>query len=419
MKKVTVMNAYTWFNKGDAGILLGTLNEINRIFKKEDIEINILSFTPEVDFQHYSKVENIKGVYSNILNPYPFNKTKKGKLLAISKLAYNACLNTVLFFLFKGLAFKKIKQLNVLKDSDIIIVCGGGFLGGKKFNSLMHLYQIFLATFLRKPVVIWGTSIEPPSNNVLKKITEKILRRTTHILPREEVTYNYVQTFMNKDKFSFTPDLAFMVPKENSEEVDTIWNNLIPKNKVIIGLTVRDWHFPRSHDKVKALGNYKDSIVETITTISKEINAVFIFIPQVIFQGDDDRIIAKEIKSKLIDKESLIILENDISPNEIKELISRFDIFLGTRMHSNIFALGVNIPTVAIAYEFKTNGIMGVLELDDYVIDIEDVTSEKLIKKVRECYSEREVLKKKISIKIPEVQNNIKEKSIFLEELIS
>ncbi|MGI8351378.1 polysaccharide pyruvyl transferase family protein [Niallia circulans] len=417
MKKITVMNAYTWFNKGDAGILLGTLNEINRVFSKENIEINILSFTPEVDNSHYGKVENVKRVYSNILNPYPFNKTKKGKFIAITKLAYNAILNTILFFIFRGLAFKKMKQLSILKESDIIIVCGGGFLGGKKFNSLMHLYQIFIATFLERPVVIWGTSIEPPSNSVLKKITERILKRTTHILPREEVTYNYVQTFMNKDQFSFTPDLAFMVPKENSEEVEYIWDNLIPRNKKIIGLTVRDWHFPRSEDKEKALENYKKTIVETITTISQELNSVFVFIPQVIFQGDDDRIIAKEIKSKLEKQESLIILENDISPNEIKELISRFDMFLGTRMHSNIFALGAEVPTVAIAYEHKTNGIMGVLELDDYVIDIEDVTPEKLNNLVNKCYKQNKELRNKIAIKIPEVQNRIKEKSAFIRTI--
>ena len=46
MKKITITNAYTWYNKGDAGILLGTVNTLKKIYKDEQIQINVLSFTP-------------------------------------------------------------------------------------------------------------------------------------------------------------------------------------------------------------------------------------------------------------------------------------------------------------------------------------------------------------------------------------
>ena len=62
MKKITITNGYTWYNKGDAGILLGTVNAIKDIYGN-DVEINILSFTPEEDKKRYCRDKNIKNVF--------------------------------------------------------------------------------------------------------------------------------------------------------------------------------------------------------------------------------------------------------------------------------------------------------------------------------------------------------------------
>ena len=83
-------------------------------------------------------------MYSNILNPHPYKHTKIGKIIAIFKLFFKML---KLQFLMKFNLKKTIKNneiLNALNESDIIIVCGGGLLGGKKFDSLQHLYQIYI-----------------------------------------------------------------------------------------------------------------------------------------------------------------------------------------------------------------------------------------------------------------------------------
>ena len=65
--KITITNAYTWYNKGDAGILLGTIEALKKIYYGKNLEINILSFTPEEDRKRYCTDNIIKNVYSNIL----------------------------------------------------------------------------------------------------------------------------------------------------------------------------------------------------------------------------------------------------------------------------------------------------------------------------------------------------------------
>ena len=65
MKKIVVTNAYTWYNKGDAGILLGIINAM-KDFYNNNVEFEVLSFTPNEDKKRYCKDEKIKDVYSNI-----------------------------------------------------------------------------------------------------------------------------------------------------------------------------------------------------------------------------------------------------------------------------------------------------------------------------------------------------------------
>ncbi|MBI6004193.1 polysaccharide pyruvyl transferase family protein [Clostridium perfringens] len=417
MKKITITNGYTWYNKGDAGILLGTVNAIKEIFG-ENIEINILSFTPDEDKKRYCKDSIIKDVYSNVLNPYPFKKTFWGKKLAILKLFTNISINYLNINLLKDRFVENNENIKILKESDLIVVCGGGFLGGKKFNSFMHLYQMYINSKFDKPVILWGTSIEPFKNNIVKYFTEKQLNNLTHIFPRETITYDYLkESDIKEDKFTIIPDMAFML--ENKDEKFEFINKLRDEFDCLFGLTVREWSFPNVENAGKAKENYINAICETIIEFSEEKNAVFIFIPQVIFEGDDDSIVANEIRDRLPKKykKHFIINKEDWSPVQIKSIIGNFDMFVGTRMHSNIFATSMAVPTVAIAYEKKTNGIMETVGLSDYIVEIDTITSKELIDKINKCYKNREFIHQSLEKRILEVREEILNKSEFIKEL--
>ena len=153
MKKITITNAYTWDNKGDAGILLGIIEELKKIYNG-DVEFTILSFTPEKDEKHYCEDITVKKVYSNILNPHPYKHTKIGKIKAMLKLAVRAVKISIGLKFNRENTIKTEKSIQALNESDIIVVCGGGFLGGKKLESLMHLYQIDVNTQFNKPVFV-------------------------------------------------------------------------------------------------------------------------------------------------------------------------------------------------------------------------------------------------------------------------
>ena len=406
MKKIMITNAYTWDNKGDAGILLGIVEELKKIFN-HDVEFTILSFTPSKDAEQYCKDKTIRHIYSNILNPHPYVHTKVGKIKAIIKLMIKALKTSFGLTFFRDRMIEKDEVIEALEQSDIIVVCGGGFLGGKKLESLMHLYQIDINTKFNKPVYVMGTSIEPINNKIVKYYTEKILKKVNFVYAREEITEKYLSTFLKTTQHDIIPDMAFMLGQKETEV--SFISELRKKGKNLVGITVRKWNFPNSMDKETAKNRYSTEVAKFIEECIQKYNFIFIFIPQVIVEYASDVDMAKEIreKLKLENQESFLIREDDWSPVEIKNIIGKLDFFVGTRMHSNIFATSMCIPTLAIAYEKKTNGIMQTVNLENYVEEIENISSESLVKKMDLMIRNKKKITETLNKRIPEIKDEI------------
>lgn len=377
-KKIVITNAYTWYNKGDAGILLGTINTLKQIHGEKNVEFTILSFTPDEDKKRYCKDKSIKNVYSNVLNPHPYKHTKLGKIIAIIKLIIKYIYLYMMSNLNLKHLIKKYDNFKELNECDYIVVCGGGFLGGKKLDSLMHVFQMYINTKFNKNIYVMGTSIEPMKNKIVKYFTNNVLKKMTHIFARETITYEYLKSVVSNDKITLIPDMAFML--EDKSEKSKYVSDLRCDSDKIYGITVRKWNFPNYNNPVKLMENYMNSLAEFMNKEIEQNKSAFIFIPQVIVSHGDDSEIAIEIRNRMKEKNrnKFLILHDDISPIEIKSLISNLDFFIGTRMHSNIFATSMGVPTIAIAYEKKTNGIMHTVGLDDYVIEMDEITESKL-----------------------------------------
>lgn len=406
MKKITITNAYTWYNKGDAGILLGIVETLKRIYSDE-VSIDVLSFTPEEDKIRYCKDNTIKNVYSNVLNPHPYKHTKIGKIKAVIKLIFSMLYQLILVNTSKKKLVNKYENYRSLNESDYIVVCGGGFLGGRKFDSLMHLFQIYINTKFEKKVIMMGTSIEPITNKFVKKMTERILKKVDYIYAREVITYEYLKEFMPENKFELIPDMAFML-EDVKEELEYV-NELKKGFKHVYGLTVRKWDFPEEKNGKELFAKYKKELAKFIEYKAKKDNSLFVFVPQVIVEHGNDANVAKEIRDLIQEdlKKHFVILEDDIHPNEVKQLIWNFDFFIGTRMHSNIFATSMGVPTIAIAYEKKTNGIMHTVELDDYVLEMNSLCFEDLVDKSNSQLKNNKEIRKQLENRIKEIRKEI------------
>ena len=296
-------------------------------------------------------------------------------------------------------------------NADIVISCGGGFLNDYSVRSLINnLVKISLSTVLRKPTVIYGQSIGPFQRRLWAIITAQVLKRVDMILIREEISRELLKNLgVDKPRVFLTADAAFtLCPVDKKSVLKLMLREKIdPEDRPLVGITVRKWFFPKSNRPLDEYENYLYTIGRVIDYIVDRMDATIILLPQVtVHPNDDDRFAATKLCQLVKHPEHVRNLVTDFSPQEIKGIIGELDLFIGTRMHSNIFALAMRVPTVAISYEHKTEGIMSMLGLQRYVIPIDKLRFEDIIAKVDDAWENREKLREDLLPKIKKMQAN-------------
>jgi len=403
-KKILIADSYSYLNKGDAGIILGMIQNLNEYFDKP--EITLISITPKIDSHRYPKnIHTVKSPFRII-----YEEENIIKKLAILFNIFSIILSAVFYRMKNERISNKTNHriLNIYFEADVILIAGGdkyydydsSFISA--VNGFPKLCELLLGVILNKKIILNAQSGGPFNNKYKNRIFKFLFDRSDLITVREEISESYYESLNLKTDTILTADSAF-IKYNDSQKNDRIESLLIEhelnSSKPVAGLTVREWHFP---DQDSDIEEYLSGIESTIQLLLSK-NYKIVLFPQVIGPDTDDRDISMELCQK-IDNNNIIVLEEDFSVSELRYLIGFCQMFVGTRMHSNIFALCERVPLVAIAYRHKTQGIMRMFGLEDYVVDIDKVDDE-LVNITKTVESNKLSIKKKIKSKLPQIRS--------------
>ena len=365
MSKYLITNVYCYQNRGDAGIIYSMIDNIRS--RDRAAEITLMSLWPYLDQGRYGNVEVVPSIL-------PISRIKNKYLRGFSNL------NRLVGILISGkFGFSDAKQ--AFRNADIVVSCGGGFMQCRNIKEFLNVFiyhyaQLYYAKRIKKDYIVFAQTIGP-FNNITIKILSSVLKKAKAVLSREKISFNYVKTNFPTVRNILTGDAAFLLNPAKEDQLLEQSDN----NKTKVGITVRHWLYPGYNSKVKE-DNYVTAIVKFIIQLQHERNYEIYFMSQVIGPlDDDDRIITRKILSLLENTQNVHLIGENLDPRQLKRLYGQMDFFVGTRMHSNIFALGEGIPCLAISYDQKTNGIMQAFGLDEYVIDINSIQPKQLITK--------------------------------------
>ena len=112
---------------------------------------------------------------------------------------------------------------------------------------------------------------------------------------------------------------------------------------------------------------------------------------------DDDRILSRKMAAA-VDSDRVVVSTSDCSPEEFKAMIGSTDIFITVRMHAAILATSMGVPTLAIAYEYKTNGIMEMLGVGEYVLSIDNLRLNEVIAKIDSLRHNKDKIRKTLAL---------------------
>jgi len=297
---------------------------------------------------------------------------------------------------FDDKTYQTVKQFHEAKT---IFVKGGGFIhayGEKTAPYLMwyFLFYVRLAKALGKKVVFLPNSYGPFIGLTVKQQVRTVFNQLDLVYARENVSSKSLGDLLGK-KIPVEMDLGFFLEKGSQDEALKILQkyNLKTHDK-IVGVTIRPWRFPGLSNPEGLYKNYIDSVVDlTKHMLSKGYKVALCNQSLGPNSHEDDRNAIRDLLAQVQDPNIIWINEN-LPCDTLKALYSNFYFFIGTRFHSIIFSLTSLVPSIAIGYGGnKALGIMGDFSLDDYVVQIQDVQSDGLIKMFDKAILEYDAIK--------------------------
>lgn len=365
--KYTLINCYSDNNRGDLAIIIATI----KLLKEHDQQAHISGVSTYNDSDPwYSSEHKILKNYIPVL-PSIYGVVNIGKshstLLKIFRFFYD----TIRMFISLALPKKLVKvmytskertTIDLLTSSDYVISKGGSFICSddsiRSQIALIRLLYIFILCIkLGKPPVILCQSIGPYSGLITRLLTNYVLTRCSAVVLREDVcidSYDYIKL---PDKTYVSTDIAFYA-EAITLPVDL---DFVP-DRMSIGITIKNVELKLNDD-------YINMFVDAIKhCVSKHNGEIYIF-PHVTIDNDIDN--SFEVYKRLPDsiKPHVVVLSNNYHALHLKHIYKNMNVFIGTRLHSTIFALSENVPSICITYHgTKALGVFKTLKMEEYVL---------------------------------------------------
>jgi colanic acid/amylovoran biosynthesis protein len=417
--KILITWVGNWLDKGEAAMIIATAKALREKFPNVSITILIPPPPQEIDIVKYSEynLKVLPGILSRFFSIMPKLQILKFKvpkaMVALPVFLALTIKNIVWLVVYKGLRIDagflirdNQDTVKEYRDADWIIFCGGQNITNL---NLIALYEIIFSKMLEKPVMIWANSLGPFNPKYIRPIVKGVLNKVDLITTREATSKKILDDIGVTAPTFVTADAAFTLPSISREEAISLIEREteIPKNELMAGISAIPWNFPgEKGDANKKFENYLEALAGGADHLIEKLNAHVLFFPQVILPPmKDDRPISMKVFNKIKNKSNVTVLTDDYTPEQIKGMYGCMSLLIGTRFHSCILAQSMHVPTIAIEYEgHKALGIMRLLDLEEYVCDINTITTHELTSKIDKIWAERDEVKKKLEKNIKVMQ---------------
>jgi colanic acid/amylovoran biosynthesis protein len=277
---------------------------------------------------------------------------------------------------------EKKRMFAAFADADMVLACGGGYIysisptwtGEGLFGwfTLMLLGCIG-AAIMKKKLILLPQSIGPLQDSIQRRAVAFVLRRAESIYVREQISHETVRTSLQIDRAICSPDLAF-----GARAVADSHNR--NQNDPQVGMTLINWS--GQNFVFHAQQEYETAMLGFIDALTEQNYRVVLFAqchgPSA---AEDDRQTNLRLHARARNPHRVRVDNEYRAPDAQQMAYGQMDYFVGTRMHSVIMALNANIPAMAVGYLHKSLGMMREVGLEEYCVDIENVTMQILIQK--------------------------------------
>jgi polysaccharide pyruvyl transferase WcaK-like protein len=315
---------------------------------------------------------------------------------------------------------RRNRVLNAIQEADIM----GSLAGGDSFSDFYGFGRLvyvvlpqLLVLFLGKQLVLLPQTIGPFKGAVAKTVARAVVRRASMVFTRDHDGLEAVRGLAGRDRGrqAFAYDMGFALePRIRTERIPA-WLAGYDKGIPLVGLNVSGLLFMGgyTHDNMFGIrSDYRRLMHDLIDYLVRRHRVHVMLVPHVFGTCEDDEsdlIACRKIHGGIEDAlhARVHLLEEKFDPHEMKALIGRCDLFLGSRMHACIAAISQHVPTVGLAYSNKFRGVFESVGMGEWVIDIRGCDGNDVILTVDRAYGCRAEVRSRLESTIPVVRDSV------------
>lgn len=386
-------------NKGAAAMLQSSIKQLREKYG-ERLNIYLMSTYPSADRRLIAempeKYDNIKVVNA---------KPERLLFLSFPLAILYSFLRFVPFF---GKLLKKDKIIKAYSQCDLVIdEAGISFVDSRGF--VMNTYAFVCAAvpmLCGVPVVKYSQALGTFKNPWNRFLAKWILPKIKLICARGKITQENLASIGITKNVKLCADGAFSMP--DSEYWDKKVEKLCEEDnfykKRVIALSISSV----VQGKCEKLGkDYKGIMTQFINWLNEKDYNVLI-IANAAREGSEkprnnDLLICGEVYNSVRDKSTVRWYPREMSPEEIRSLISRCDALVASRFHAMIGALEKCVPTLLIGWSHKYKEVLDMFGLGEYAVDFSQLDLDKLKEKFIGFIAESDNIRVQIRDALPDV----------------
>lgn len=415
--RALLVNLYSSQNAGDAAALEVTISQLRRAFPYLRLSLSM----PDPAYHAEDESVDVLNSFLGLWRPWgqDRNSRPKWRLVAMSAALADTLWAALKFRLRRrpqqGILTSERGLIEAYLRADFVVSAAGmNFytMGRLGLPLLTSLYTAGYAVMLGKPLYIISQSIGPFHRSWERWLMRWLLSKAALVFVRDTGSWRLLGDMgLAGPRYRLFPDIVFAFQGALPDQGIQLLNQYgidVKRDRPLLGCTVVN-RFIRSIPQ-EVWDNYEKSLIGAIRRFIESHGGKVIFFPQTTgpTQMEDDRESAQRVVAKIRETTDGIVYVDQPQPAAVlKSAYGLMDLCLATRAHAAVFALASEVPALVVGYHWKARGIMEILGLDEWVLDIDSVNEDLLSARLEALWKERHRVRSTLRRTIPDVVQRI------------
>ena len=374
-------------NKGGPAIALALKAQLDHYLKNPSY---VFSVPQEEEFQ------------------FELSRAKDYQVGVVEDFSYRDCVPPFVFQKFAKRTLRLKKWIKALRSADLIIDMSAiSYIGppiGTSLNVLLstRVRYFLTARLLQRKLLAWTQSYGPLSTPLTRLLSKWDLGSQPAIFCRGEISRkNVSQLLPHKTSYSF-PDVATILDFNKQWGADYIQYKFAADFDLSTLVTIS----PSAVIYKKTKDNNQTSthvlnIMHICDFLAKKGYAILLvphtFRPERHYPEICDYAVSQIIKVECKSEQfqgRLQVVADDLSPIELKSIISNAAVHIGARYHSLIASLSSGVPSISLSWHHKYLDLMTQYKMQEYIFNETDFTRpSQLVRMFNRIMNRREQIK--------------------------